>query len=283
MKKIFLIFAVTVIFHSLAFAQTPKLSQDFLFDDSDIIIKAPEEATDSKPSFSAKDNAAAIDAARNLLKQKPLELRATSFPKIKKSSVSLKDTSNLAEAPFGLLWEATPADTRNQGVSLIKAELKDYPNSYLAQNLPKPLAFFDKVYVVFGKEDSLFRILAYSHFIDDDSSASKALKEYTLYSELLNKKYGNKQQFFSPATITKTIKDPNGRDKEITETAPIGNPDFLSQLEQGTATLYSTYNNKNVAAALSINVDGSKKSYIVIDYKNLQALEKQQAKTLDAL
>jgi hypothetical protein len=73
------------------------------------------------------------------------------------------------------------------------------------------------------------------------------------------------------------------RDKEITETAPIGNPDFLSQLEQGTATLYSTYNNKNVAAALSINVDGSKKSYIVIDYRNLQALEKQQTKTLDAL
>ena len=283
MKKLFTSFAFVLIFHTSAFAQNPKLPQNFLFDESDIIIKAPETQTDSKPSHSAEGNAAAIDAARNILKQKPLELRATSFPKTKKSSVSFKDTSTLAEAPFGLLWEATPADTRNQGVTLVAAELKDYTNSYLAQNPPKPIAFFDKIYVVFGKDNSLYRILAYSHFIDDDSSASKALKEYTLYSELLNKKYGNKQQFFTPATITKTIKDQNGRDKQITETAPIGGPEFLSQLEQGTATLYSTYNNKNVAAALSINVDGNKKSYIVIDYKNLTALEKQQAKTLDAL
>ena len=69
----------------------------------------------------------------------------------------------------------------------------------------------------------------------------------------------------------------------VSKEAPIGNPDFLNQLQQGTATLYSTFHNDEVGAALAINVDGNKKSYIVIDYKNLKILKAQENKTLDAL
>ena len=117
----------------------------------------------------------------------------------------------------------------------------------------------------------------------DDSSATKTLDVYNKYSALLEKKYGNKQTFFTPAIIEKNIKNSQGRVEVIKETAPLGNPNFLDQLANGTAVLYSTYNNKDVAAALSIGVDGNKKSYIVIDYKNLSILQEQEQETLDAL
>ena len=101
--------------------------------------------------------------------------------------------------------------------------------------------------------------------------------------KLLEKKYGNKQTFFTPATIEKTIINAQKKEEIVKETAPIGNPDFLNQLAGGSAFLYSTYNNTDVAAALSIGVDGEKKSYIVIDYKNLKILQEQENETLDAL
>ena len=135
----------------------------------------------------------------------------------------------------------------------------------------------------FGKEDELYRILAYSELIDDNTSASKALKQYYTFSDLLNKKYGNKEEFFTPTTIVKTIKNSQGKEEQIEEKSSIGNPEFLSQLQSGTSVLYSTYYNDEVAVALSIGVDGDEKSYIVIDYKNLNTIKKQETKTLDAL
>ena len=81
----------------------------------------------------------------------------------------------------------------------------------------------------------------------------------------------------------KRRKNAQGKEEEITEEHPIGNPNFLAQLQSGEAVLYSTYYDENIASALSIGVDGDKKSYIVIDYRNLDILKKQEEKTLDAL
>ena len=39
----------------------------------------------------------------------------------------------------------------------------------------------------------------------------------------------------------------------------------MTQLENGTAVLFSTYHNDKIEVTLSISVDGDKKSYIVID------------------
>lgn len=69
----------------------------------------------------------------------------------------------------------------------------------------------------------------------------------------------------------------------VKEDAPIGNPNFLKQLQNGDATLYSTYYNDDVGAALAVNVDGDGKSYIVVDYKNLKLLRNREKQTLDAL
>lgn len=289
MKKYLLLFLVSVLLlPGSLLAQDDSLPQNFLFDDADIIVTAPEEPDVQAPSAADKEQAAAaaVSSARSLLDQKPAKLRQKNFPKFKTREISRSLTKNEAEtkdAPFGLLWGASIADTRNQGVQLSTADMKDYVNSFLATRLPKPIAFFDRVYIVYGKEDELYRVLAYSQLIDDDASASKVLGYYNTYSELLNKKYGNKEQDFTPAMINKTVKNAKGQDEIVQEAAPIGNQDFLAQLQSGDAVLFSTYYNKDVAAALSIGVDGDEKSYIVIDYKNLQILEKQEAKTLDAL
>ncbi len=272
-----------------AIGQNAALDQSFLFDEDDIIIRAKdtvsEEVVDNQASEEELNNA--VNQAKNLLNKKPVKLPKIDIPELKKSqTLSARkqfNTQNLKEAPFGLFWGANQSTTKSQGIVLQKADLKDYVDSFLATSLPKPLAFFDRVYVVFGKDDELYRILSYSQLMEDDSSAKKTLDQYNKYSQLLEKKYGNKQTFFTPAIIEKTILNAQQKEEIIKEEAPLGNPDFLNQLASGSAVLYSTYNNKDIAAALSIGVDGEKKSYIVIDYKNLKILQKQEAETLDAL
>ena len=280
MKKIFFTLLLAALCLTHARAEENTLPQNFLFDDSDIIIKAPVN-TDKEPSYSKKDELNAVIQAKKILNQKAAVLETPDIikkKKTKKSSHSVYSQTTANEAPFGLLWDATIADTRLQGVQLKPAELKDYTNVFLATELPKPINIFDKVYLIFGKEDKLYRLLAYSRFFDDDNRATFILSEYKKFSDLLNKKYGNKQVFFTPFSEPKTSSGQNSK----VDTS-IGNPDFLNQLQSGQAVLYSTYHNDDIAAALSIGVDGDKKSYIVIDYKNLSIIKKQEAKTLDAL
>ena len=286
MKKLFLpILMTSFLFSFTSFAQDNALPDNFLFDDSDIIVTAQDDP--SAPDLKTEENISdAVNSAKNILNQKPVKLRQQIFPKLKDRQFSTKfdhSSTSTQDAPFGLRWAADMSDTRNQGVELTVADMEDYVNCFLANKLPKPITFFDRVYVCFGQEDKLYRILAYSKLIDDDARASKVMHEYETYSDLLKQKYGNFEQDFTPATINKTIKNARGQDETVTENAPIGNPDFLSQLESGEAVLFSTYYNEDVAAALSIGVDGDKKSYIVIDYKNLQILKRQEADTLDAL
>lgn len=289
MKRILLSFFILTLYIQNSSAQDNPLDQSFLFDEEDIVVRVKSDENNEKDSQENKkqDIDSAINQAKRLLQQKPSKLPEIEIPDLKKNKQKFfaKDINieNLKEAPFGMFWGATQASTRSQGIVLQAVELKDYENSFLASSLPKPLDFFERTYAVFGKDDELYRILTYSHKLSDDSSAQKTLDEYNKYSKLLEKKYGNKQVFFTPAIIEKTVKNAQNKEETVKEEAPLGNPDFLNQLASGQAVLYSTYNNQDIAAALSISVDGEKKSYIVIDYKNLKILQKQEASTLDAL
>ena len=239
MKKVFLpLFFIAFLQPVTTSAQDSALPPNFLFDDTDIMVSAPEEVSAPTPEINAEEAAAeAVSSARDLLNRQPVKLRQKNFPQFKSTPAGIpfaKTASKTEDAPFGLLWGATIADTRNQGVRLTVAEMKDYPNSFLAQSLPKPIDFFEQIYVVYGDEDELYRILAYSKKITDDASASKILHEYDTYAALLDKKYGNKEQDFTPALINKTVKNAQGRDETVQEPAPIGNPEFLAQLQAGT-------------------------------------------------
>lgn len=243
--------------------------------------------TDTAPIVKA-DKTSIVEAeesARRLLNRQPQTLRKQNFPQLRSRQIATtpKVTGRAQSAPFGLVWGSSIVETQNQGVILSPIEEKDYANSFRAQKLPKAVKDFTAIDVTFGDENELWRIIAYGKLLDDDAKASKALQMYNTYSGLLAQKYGNKQEFFIPAQIDVTQKDAYGKDITVQQTAPLGNPNFLSQLQSGAATLYSTYHNQEVGATLAVNVDGDGKSYIVVDYKNLQILQAREKQTLDAL
>lgn len=277
----------------LLISATPAVAQDsnalyrdiMLYGDSYTVNEA--EVQQGLTAQEAEEAAkTAKETARQLLQKRPQTLRKQSFPKLRQRPSKTSKPAELAKtqaAPFGLIWGSTIADTRNQGISLQPIEEKDYVNNFAASRLPKMIDDFERIDITFGEEDKLWRIIAYGKLLDDDAAASRVMRLYKIYNDLLTKKYGHAQEFFTPATIEVEKKDARGKVHMVPEDAPIGNPDFLKQLQAGTAVLYSTYYNQDVGAALAVNVDGEGRSYIIIDYKNLKILRAEENKTLDAL
>lgn len=269
----------------------PSLAQNSSnFYDSLLIsdeIKTEEDAEKAKQN------------AGKLLDAKPLEINIDSpvlrshqekIQKAKKSQKIKSQTKTLQEAeaaPFGLAWGATYDEVKNDGVTLSPIDQKDYVNNFTATHLPKKVSTFREVILTFGIENELWRIIAYGNFINDTPSAEKVLEIYNQYYKLLEKKYGNAQQFFTPKVINvdKVTDLGNGKSKTKTvqQEQAMGNPDFLKELQNGEAFLYATFENGKVGAALGVNVDGKGQSYITIEYKNLTILQAREKKTLDAL
>lgn len=193
------------------------------------------------------------------------------------------EVKDLSAAPFGLNWGATILDTQDLGVSLTPIGEKDYVNSFSAQNLPKPLKGFRSIDLTFGIENELWRIIAYGDFLEDTQDAAVVLRQYRRFYKLLERKYGNAQQFFTPQPINETSTDNVSAPNAPKVDTSIGNPNFLAQLQSGEAELYATFEGNDVGAALSVNVDGSGRSYIIIDYKNLKILREREEQALDAL
>lgn len=198
-----------------------------------------------------------------------------------------KTTTKYGEGPFGLSWGGTYKQIKAMGVELEQTNIKDYPNSFAATQLPKPLPDIRRVLVSFGDNNQLWRIVAYGNMLDDDPDAAKVLKLYRQYYKLLNQKYGNAKEFFTPkiTIIEKPIKDALGRDaiETIKKEEPIGNPHFLADLQSGEAVLYATFEDNRVGAALAVTVDGNGKSFIIIDFTNLQIFKEKEEQTLNAL
>lgn len=237
-------------------------------------------------SDSAKANAS------KLLKTKPttVKIKAPQLRrniKSSKSDASKKPKTNYDTAPFGLTWGLSITDIKNMGVVLEKTGEKDYVNSFSATYLPNPVNEFRDIVLTFGEEDQLWRILAYGNFIKDDAKASKVMNIYNRYYKLLTQKYGNAKQFYTPkvTNVDKTVDIGSGRTKTVTEqrNEPIGGANFLQELQSGEATLYSTFENGKVGVALAVNVDGQGRSYIIIDYKNIEIMQARDNSTLKAL
>lgn len=291
MKKLFLLSLTAILINSSSvFAQSNP--EDFYQD-----LLSSDGKKDTAVAEQNKKAASAAAQAGSLLNKRPSKLQVD-IPKIErisrtsvnkpkaKAKAATTEPENLSSAPFGLLWKADMDEIKELGVILTPIEEKDYANSFAATHLPKDPKGFRDVYVTFGEENELWRILAIGDFINDEPDASKVLKEYRKYVRLLSQKYGNQQENFDPklTPVEKKVMV-NGREETVIEQKPepIGNPEFLSQLQSGEATLYSTFEGNNIGAALAINVDGDGKSYIIIDYKNIKILQDREKETLDIL
>lgn len=282
MKKNFYIIATLLC--TAAFGLRAQENADFY---KDIMISEELKMQDKMDDASQQ--------ARKLLEQKQEPVKLTLPEEIepaqlrKRKPVELKKAApeNLSPAPFGLLWGATIADINDLGITLNSIEIKDYVNTFSAENLPKSVIGFRTVDVVFGQENELWRIIAYGDFLNDDASASKVMLEYRKYYTLLNKKYGNAQETYIPAAVNV---DRNPEEETAPAFVPSKDapnpqnaPDLLKNLQSGQTTIYATFQNKDTGAALTVSVDGEGKSYITIDYRSLRILRQREAQTLDAL
>ncbi|MDR1694790.1 MAG: hypothetical protein LBR70_06350 [Lactobacillaceae bacterium] len=191
------------------------------------------------------------------------------------------------EAPFGLAWGSSINYTKDTGVVLKETDDTASLRSYFATYLPKPVNDFDRVVVFFGKENKLWRIAAYGTSYKDNAKGEAVLREYNKYSRLLEKKYGNKKETFIPkVTITERIEQIDKDKTEViiekTESA-IGGDDFLQEIKNEEAVLYSTFNDEKIGVGLSIEVNDKNESNIIIDYKNLQLIKEQEESTFNAI
>lgn len=190
-------------------------------------------------------------------------------------------------APFGLKWLATINEIRYLHVQLSPFEAKDLPETYSATNLPKPVSAFRQVLISFGENDALWRIAAYSKFIKDNNAASQGVEEYKKYYDMLAKKYGNAQQFYTPAVtnIEEKIDSGDGTSSIAVrqEKMEIGAEGFLQKLMSGESVLYSTFDNGRVGVTLALLANGNGETYIVVDYKNLTATKLENEEIYDAL
>lgn len=243
----------------------------------------------SEEVSTAENKDLAVENARKMLDTKPRLLKMKDNKVVRLPSRGQKKalTNSAEAAPFGLIWGASEQEIKNLGVTLTPTGEKDYMNNYSATNLPNGLQAFRNVALTFGVDNSLWRIVAYGNFINDDSSASGVLSQYRKYFKLLSQKYGNAQEFYTPNIINVdiTTTDSKGKPQTITEQKkqPMGNPNFLSELQNGSAELYATFENGTIGAALGVNVDGNGQSYITIDYKNLKLMKERDSETFDAL
>ena len=233
----------------------------------------------------------AKDSASQLLNSKPQEIKVESpllrshQRKIRQNAKSpaTKTLEGKNPAPFGLSWGASYEEIKNEGVILTPVGQKDYINNFSATHLPKNIRVFREVILTFGIENELWRMIAYGNFLDDTPSAEKVVSLYNQYYKLLEEKYGNAQQFYTPNVINVDKPLGNGKTETVQQEQAIGNPNFLKELQSGQAFLYATFENGQVGAALSVNVDGQGKSYITIEYKNLTIMKAREQQALDVL
>lgn len=191
------------------------------------------------------------------------------------------------EAPFGLGWKAPKEHLEKQGVTLAEIQIKGEQNVYFAKDLPKPLSDFAETALFFGGDDKLWRIVSYGTPIEDTEKADRVLAQYAKYSKMLEAKYGNKKETFTPKIYQKQTEKDLGNNEveliiELVEST-IGNENFLQELHDKETSLFSKYSNNDIDIILSINVNEEGTSQIIIDYKKIDILKQKEDLAFDTI
>lgn len=278
MKKVVLYAA----FGLFALAHTARADDDF-FDNLIVDEHMQQEVKNTIEKEKAQISAGEI------LDKKPLELKidADDQSKITKSTKDAVLPIERELAPFGLKWLASKDEILELQVKLTPYAVKDSPNSYMATDLPKPVKAIRKVLISFGDNDALWRISGYGRLLEDDSRATKGLEEYHNFYQILEQKYGNADEVYTPfvKNVEETITTEDGKSAKTIRQyyMEIGDEGFKEKLMTGEATLYATFSNDHIAVTLALLADGDGQTYIIIDYKNLIPDEQDSKQTYDAL
>lgn len=190
-------------------------------------------------------------------------------------------------APFGLLWLAPKKEIEKLNVTLRPKPIKDAPNCFATKHLPKPVSAFENVLICFGKNDALWRIVAYGVPTDDNEKASKGLEEYQKFYDIFKDKYGNDQEFYTAAVVNidEEVALKDGSTSHVIKQRFVekGDDDFKQKLMNGESILYATFHNLLVEVTLVLTANGDGQTFIVVDYQNLRKTSIEQQQMLDAL
>ena len=266
----------------LIYCTTLKAEDDF-FDDLIMTDEIKQQAQENVGRMEGQLKAGEI------LDQKPIKLHIDENAKIQVKEDKNKEviTQVYEMAPFGLKWLAPKSEIEYMKVILTKTNVKDSPNSYMATNLPKPLNAFREVLVSFGNTDALWRIAGYGNFLEDDTKATKGLEMYQKFYDILKDKYGNPQEFFTPAVIN-VDEEKKAEDGTVSHSIKQvllekGSDGFKEKLMSGESTLFSTFEGDHIGVTLALLANAEGFTYIIIDYKNLKMQDIELKEMYDAL
>lgn len=305
MKKIFFaVFAFCLAISAKVFAQIDLLGVEETADTAEVQKKLSEADFFSDFIEDVEAEKTAKAEAKQMLKENPkiLKLRQSQLKeleknrlerdKIRQKFLSLEQQKmkpeekvlNIKEsyetAPLGLNWGISTDKMQEIGYELEEFEREDYPNSYLIKNAPeKGLKFYKNVIVSFGENKALWCINAQTPAQKDDSSAHEILKLYKKYFEALEQKYGSANEHFTPYSYEQEISEDDGEEaitRTIKKENPLGNSNFLNELQTGKAELYATFHNNTIGVTLSVYVDENGLAQLVLDYKNLPLMKKEK-------
>lgn len=195
--------------------------------------------------------------------------------------------NNFSQAPFGLFWKTSPQETKDLGFKIKNSERPDYQGVYIVKNQSQQETF-EHILAIYGTQNRLWCIYAQSTPVTDNPNAGEILKIYKKYYTALEKKYGNAQEFFTPYRYAEEVVEETEDPKKpiitkVQHENPLGGPNFLEELKDDKASLYATFENKKVGVTLSVFVNKDNKSYIALDFKNLEAMQQEQEANMGEL
>ena len=191
--------------------------------------------------------------------------------------------SAFERAPFGLYWNISSEALSESGYNLQPAQRDGYDNVYAVTNPKQNNQTFELITAIFGKHNHLWCIYAQSKPQKDTPNGSQVLELYHKYYDALKQKYGNAQEFFTPHKYPERQEDKNGKVNLVEKQSEIGGDDFLYELKNGTSSLFATFESDTIGVTLTVNVNEHNKSFISLDYKNLQIKKSDEDKNFNDL
>lgn len=204
----------------------------------------------------------------------------------KKQEAMMDITKRLEQAPFGLYWDASKEDIESIGFILKPSKRENYEGVYRIENPKQKHTVFEHIFAIFGRQNHLWCIYAQGVPQEDKPDASQILKVYHQYYEALQKKYGNGKEIFSPYVYVEEKVEGEGSNKKVSHIKhqnPLGGKNFLNELQTKKASLYATFENEKLGVILGVFANGKQKSFIAIDYKNLNIMSQEKESNLEEI
>ena len=99
------------------------------------------------------------------------------------------------EAPFGLIWGLSSADALKKGLELKETTGSNFGKTFSATKVEQAVADQESLFLSFGYDDKLWRIIVVSRDFKNDPSGHAVKARYRELSRILSEKYSRPTEF----------------------------------------------------------------------------------------